>query len=69
MLDKGLVNEFLDVDHAALVIKYVFGSDNFDVIALCETWLGSTMHKGCLAIVGATGIFNKTCPKNNNRRR
>ena len=27
MLVKGLVNEFLDVDHAALVIKYVFGSD------------------------------------------
>ena len=44
MLAKGLVNEYLDVDHAALVIKYVFGSDNFDVIALCETWLGSTTH-------------------------
>ena len=27
MLAKGLVNEFLDVDHSALVIKYVFGSD------------------------------------------
>ena len=26
MLAKGLVNEFLDVDHDALVIKYVFDS-------------------------------------------
>ena len=27
MLAKGLVNEFLDVDHAAVVIKYVNGID------------------------------------------
>ena len=44
ILDKGLGNVCLDADHAALVIKYVFGSDflensSFSQISSCTTFL------------------------------
>ena len=46
-----------------IVIKYVFGSDNFDVIALCDTWLGSTTHKVCLAKLVPQGFSIKHVPR------
>ena len=43
-------------------------SNNFDVVALTETWLGSVVDKTCLAELVPNGYLIKHTPRNNKKR-
>jgi len=54
--------------HKTLALSDYIISNSFDIVALTETWLGSSVDKACIHELVPCGYQNKQVPRTGRRR-